>query len=45
MGEDSVSTRKHARYTVTCRMTDESSLEVAEELLFLALENLRASAE
>lgn len=45
MGEPSVKERKHPVYGVSCKVTDEASFEVAEELLFLALEKVRAGAE
>ncbi|TDU91369.1 hypothetical protein EV138_4975 [Kribbella voronezhensis] len=35
---------QQAKYAVTCRVSDEASLQTAEELLFLSLEHLRETA-
>lgn len=45
MNEPSARALDHKTYAVSCKVTDESSLNVAEELLVLALEKLRGEGE
>jgi hypothetical protein len=44
LAEDSVRELRHATYAVSCRISDEKSLRMAEELLFTALDRLRSEA-